>query len=398
LVPYTIGVLFSLVLREIYRRKLWEKENMTEEESDTSQENVVVKLYDSSLDEEIVDETSNNEMSPEAVQDKMLSVAESNADESNTVESNTVQSVESDVAEDATVSDSEPNAESDTTLLTSPESPKVIPEIVPTEMSETSEMISEPEIQSPLDEFQPELSTKPKEIETNLSSVFDNQLDNQKVLANTFRIDDVLDEMTNENPPIIPADLSLRLEEDSSPENRIKQIENEQDWQEPDENEILAQIANPADADSNNLSLLQSDVPFNQEENPNNVHSDISPMAVELLGEDFNFNSFFENKLKHKKVREEPISIHQEPISIHEEPISISEISPGIYQADGGCINIANKQVMRDLLPKEQEVVSLYSGNLIQNAVIEPDSSEIAQKFSFTEESLPMFVRKKNRK
>ncbi|MDR2705929.1 MAG: hypothetical protein LBC02_09150 [Planctomycetaceae bacterium] len=371
MVPYTIGVLFSLVLREMYRRKLWEKENMAEEELETPQENVVVKLYDPSLDEEISEETSNDEMSPEIDQDKKFDVVESNVVESNVAESG--------VTEDATVLGSEPNTEPDATPTS--------PEVIPPEMPEISEMISVSELQSPQDGFQPELTTKPKEMEPNLSSVFDNQ----KVLADTFRIDDILEEMVTEDPPIIPADLSLRLEEDGKPEKQINQMEkenNDDDWLEPDENEILAKIANPADADSNNLSFLQPDVPFDQTENNKEnldaIHSDISPMAIELLGEDFNFNSFFEEKLKPKQDREESTVV--------------SEISPGIYQADGGFINVANKQVMHELLPKEQEVVSLYPDHLIQNAVIEPDSSETTQNLSFTEESLPMFVRKKNRK
>lgn len=379
-----------MVLREMYRRKLWEKENMAEEESETSQENVVVKLYDPSLDEEVAGETSNDEMTPEMVQDKTLDVAESNdVVESNTAELSTAESgaVESGVAggvdegvdEGVDVLDSEPSPEPDTTP-TSPE----LPDEIPTEMSETSEMVSASETPSALNEFQPEWTSKPKEKETTLSSVFDNQ--ESLPVPETFKVDDILDEMTNENPPIIPADLSLRLEEDGNPENRIKQTEkeNEDDWQEPDEHEILTKIAKPDPSDSNELSFLQSNIPSNQAENPNAVHSDISPMAVELLGEDFNFNSFFEEKLKLKKIGEEPIII--------------SEISPGIYQADGGFINVANKQVMLELLPKEQEVGSLYPDHLIQNAVIEQDSSETAKNFSFTEESLPMFIRKKNRK
>ncbi|MDR0704220.1 MAG: hypothetical protein LBF88_04455 [Planctomycetaceae bacterium] len=396
LVPDVLGVLFSLVLREIYRRKLWEKENMAKQESETPQDNVVVKLYDPSMEEEISGEMFNDEMNTEPVQNEQSGVMESEVAENavegaveNTVENTVGESVES-VVGDATVLDSEPNTELDTIPIF-PE----VPEIIPTEIPETSELISAPETQSFPDEFRPQFATKPKERETNLSSVFDNQ----NMLQNTFRLDDVLDEMVNGNPPIIPADLSLRLEEDGNPENRINQMEKENNEDglelDEDENEILAKIADSADFDSNNLSFLQPNISFNREaaafnqaenneENLDAVHSDISPMAVELLGKDFNFNSFFEEQLKHKKVREEPIMI--------------SEPSPGIYQADGGFINVTNNRIMRELLPKEQEVVSLYSDHLVQNAVIEPDSSETAQELSFTEESLPMFVRKKNRK
>jgi hypothetical protein len=53
--------------------------------------------------------------------------------------------------------------------------------------------------------------------------------------------------------------------------------------------------------------------------------------------------------------------------------------------------------MLPNLLPKEQVIVSLYPDNLIQNAVVEPDLSETTQNYNFTEELLPMFIRKKKK-
>jgi hypothetical protein len=337
LVPITIGFFVSLVLRELYKQQLWEKsiadKNNDNEVEETAQEGSV-KLYDPSLDE--MDSETNTEQVPNE---------------------------ESDAAEQiAAVSDSELNTETE---------------------SVTSSAISDP--------FPPNTITESENDENRLSSVFEDE----NILPDTFKINDIIDEMVNENPPIIPSDLSLRIEEDGHSENLINQIENEhkQDMLDADENEILTKMIAPTDsADSNNQPFAQPEMMFNHfnnEENPDTVHSEISPMAVELLGEDFNFDSFFEEKKSEQKNNESNNKSDNESITAY-------EIGQGIYQADGGFMT--NDSTLFNLLPKEQAIVSLYPDNLIQNAVVEPDLSETAQNYNFTEELLPMFIRKRNKK
>jgi hypothetical protein len=364
LIPYAVGILVSLVLRELYKRQLWEKSIAEEQydkeiEEEISQEDIAVKLYDPSLDEINSEKTLDTGTDAKQVQGE---------------ESISAQPM-------ITALDSELNTEPllPSAISENPETSEipVIPETLVTPViSKISETVSESEQSLSPDGSQPE---------NKLPSVFDDQ---NVLLPDTFKVNDILDEMVNENPPIIPADLSLRLEEDGTPESRINQMknENEQDLLEPDEHEILTKIT--AAADSKNQPFSQPEMMFNnfnnEGENTNTVHSEIAPLAIELLGEDFNFNSFFDEKSKSKQK--------------HKEQITVSEIGQGIYQADGGFQTITNDQTLRNLLPKEQEIVSLYPDHLVQNAVAEPDSSKVAQNFSFTEELLPMLVRKKNKK
>jgi hypothetical protein len=401
LIPFTIGILISLVLRELYKRQLWEKsiadEKNNKEVTETLQENVVVKLYDPSLDE-INDEVNNGEINSEKTSDTGMNVGQVPNDATITTEPVTAEpiAVESISAESILAESSLAEtvvAASDSELNTEPFIPSAISETsIDSKTSETpviseknSETISETNsgTEQPLtpEEIQPE--KKP-------SSVFDGQ---KVLLPDTFKVDDILDEMVNDNPPIIPADIALRLEADGTSESRISQMqhENQQDVLEPHENEILTKITAANNADDQSLSqpeMMFHD--FNHDtENTNTVHSEISPLAIEVLGEDFNFNSFFNEKLKSKQENS-----NQE----NKEPITVCEIGQGIYQSDGGFLTVTNDRILHDLLPKEQEIVSLYPDHLIQNALIEPDFSATARNFSFTEESQPMLIRKKNKK
>jgi hypothetical protein len=364
IIPLILGVILSLILRETYRRNRWELESFDAIEQDRHRGNLVVQLYDPSLDEAVSEDTANEELSPERVQNEPFGVAESNISESTGVEE--VVDLVAESGASAPEPDTNPN----------------IPEFTNTEHAETPETDSTPETQLPFSGIKPKLPIGLKDMETNLSSVFDNQ----DVLSDTFRIDDILDEMVDGSPPIIPADLSLRIAEGDNTEDQMNQIEmekdNEDDQLESEENEILAQTTSQPDFNSDSLSFLP-------EENFHTNHSDISPMAVELLGEDFNFNTFFGDKSTPQPVREESITI--------DESIVISERSSEIYQVDGGFINVDDQQMRNNLLSQEQEIISLYPDHWVQNSVIEPDLSETAQQFSFTEELLPMFVRKKRK-
>ncbi|MDR3197674.1 MAG: hypothetical protein LBU34_07360 [Planctomycetaceae bacterium] len=355
LVPITIGFLVSVVLRELYKRQLWEK-SILGKEDDKFQETLpesAIKLYDPSLDEISSEKTLNTETDTEPVRNEEPVAAESIA-------------VEPVVNEPiVTEPDSELNTES----------------VFPAAISETSETISELEQQPFSETPQPETIIEPEIFENKLPSVFDDQ----NMLPDSFKINDVFDEMVGETPLVIPADLSSRIEEHDSPKNPMNPMENEeeQDLLKPDENEIFTKTIAPTKPD--NQPHSQPEIThnnFNNEENSEAVNSEISPMAVEILGDDFNFDSFFEEKLKPKQKNKEPITVH--------------EIGQGIYQADGGFVT--NDSTLLNLLPKEQTIVSSYPDNLIQNAVVEPDLSETAQDYSFTEELAPMFIRKRNKK
>jgi hypothetical protein len=327
-----------LALRELYKRQLWEKSILDKENDNETKEipqDTVVKLYDPSLDETDSPKTFNTETDAKQVQNEESIV---------------------------TVPNSELNTEP-------------VPSSVTSEPPEISGVSSESE-----QRFLPDQS-QPENPENKPLSVFNDK----NRLSETFKIDEILDEMVNEDPPIIPMDLSLQIEQDGSVEDLRNQMtkENERDLLEQDDNEILTKIIAPTG--SNDQLLSQSEMMFdnlNQEEDVNTVHSEISPIAVELLGEDFNFDSFFEEKLKSKQQNQEPMTAY--------------EIGQGIYQADGGFLT--NDSTLLNLLPKEQAIVSLYPDNLIQNAVAEPDLSEASQNYSFTEELLPMFIRKKKEK
>jgi hypothetical protein len=223
------------------------------------------------------------------------------------------------------------------------------------------------------------------ESENELKSVFNSP----NLPFDPFKINEVLDEMVSETVPEIPSDLSSMVENEKnspSPEELRDQFDDTSDDEEPLA-ETLAMI------DSKKES---PEIEFNETENSDSAHPDIAPMAVELLSEDFDFNSLLGSEPNEPNVEQDspPVAeINSETEEDIDDHVSANEIGLGLYQAEGNMFT--PNQTLSEHLQDEQEVISFFPDNLIQDAVIEPDQSETAMKFSFTAESQPMFVRKR---
>ena len=175
---------------------------------------------------------------------------------------------------------------------------------------------------------------------------------------------DILDSMTSTVSSDIPNDLEFRIEEstrlkDGLPED-ARHIKDDLDL---DDLEDLA------------AALPKSKIDFSQEhELDSGVSEPITPMAKELLGEEFDFAALAQ------QAKQSTAAI----------TLDVQETAPGLVQISSPFLP-ADAPQFADFA-ESQTVFSTFSDDWIQ--VIEP-AEEGTSNFCFTEELQPMFVRKK---
>ena len=206
--------------------------------------------------------------------------------------------------------------------------------------------------------------------------------------SDNLPITEVLHSMIAEAPAGIPNDFENRIEE-----NALSKAETQSG---------ILKIND--DMDVNDLAALAAALPrkkinFAQElETDSAVSSAISPMAKEVLGENFDFE---ELESQSEKLAELAKAANTKDISLNtvsaEVPLDVQENNAGTVQVSSPFMLGISSQ-LADFI-ESQMILPTFSNDWIQetgNTVesIEGDMS----KFCFTEESQPMFVRKKKTK
>ena len=330
-------------------------------------------------------------------------------------------------------------------------------ETSPTVTSETNiSTTEEPDIENMAkEEGIPEPSAKEEKAENSLENAATEEVttdsesqkksvfDDKGLLPKTFKVDNVIEEMLEENDTETPDDLSSRIEEEYGElENQFEELEDKDDdafFDNGDDSVArTTETTNGTDFDENTEKI-----DFSNEEN---AVSTISSTAKEILGEDFDFDSLaseydeatasgemeesapdLDNQIEEESIdaetrrpeqedgffdgEDDPVARAMEyagiadqkpaveaatPVIMENSPIAspIHELGNGIYQAETLPIN--GDSELLNMLPDQQEIISVFPQELIHDTLIEPDRSEAARENSFMEESRPMFVRKKS--
>lgn len=259
-------------------------------------------------------------------------------------------------------------------------------------------------------------------------------LDDRDILPKTFKVDNILDSMLDEHALDVPEDISASLDDTNTAWDSGSDNENQSFFGgEQDEEDILARALD-------NLNSLTEDsensIDFSEELFPNAfdsrdaVHPTIAPAAVELLGEDFDFDSLvptaawdvdssqglsnedspeetvldgadaiLEKRTSDIEDREAEI---ESPTSFSDAPsphiISVHEFGSGLFQAESSAWTTESAPESGPLMSVEQRIVSVFPDSMVRDTVILPDSSAEAEQHCFVEESRPMFVRRSKRK
>lgn len=225
--------------------------------------------------------------------------------------------------------------------------------------------------------------------------------------ASQFPVDNIIDGMLSENRPEIPEDLSARIEED---EARSEGKFGGMDFDPlDDEDELMNRMMENIGA---NNSEDDSPINFQDDLSPDEAATEISPMAVELLGEDFDFDSLIE-----EAEQEKPETLDAEDdfdwqdiarsagkfvgksendsIGMETDPSEASDISgnEGLFHSE--AISFGDDS-LSNILSGEVDVLPVFPDELCQNTIVEPETPREAERFNFVEESRPMFVRKRN--
>lgn len=216
-----------------------------------------------------------------------------------------------------------------------------------------------------------------KDVSPALAEQHTDNFDDLGLLPKSFKVDSILDDMLGENVSETPEDLSARLDQ----EETAFQADYSDAFQDTDEDMLARALENAA---STNGAIDFNDENFlDRVAEETHTHREIAPMAVELLGEDFNFDALL--------TGEPP----EPPEIVEASAPAFREWEDGTFQTESECYTDA--PALLDLLPGEQDIVSFFPDEWVRNEVIEPDRSEEAEKWSFVEESRPMFVRKKKK-
>jgi hypothetical protein len=233
-------------------------------------------------------------------------------------------------------------------------------------------------------------------------SVFDG--DNQT--SNDVPVDSILNSMLGGNRAEVPQDFESRVAEtEPDADAQLQQLEQEHDQSYEDAE--LEKI----------LKTTSTEIPieFNENELP-----DFSPMAKELLGKDFDFNSLKTLTAQSEvqsEVQPETQSETQSKVqpalqsgtqpevsklpatSLAVLPITFSieaqELEPGVFQASASPFITGDLPELSAL--SAETVISSFPDTWVQEADTELDSADVAKQYSFTEESRPMLVRKKKK-
>jgi len=190
-----------------------------------------------------------------------------------------------------------------------------------------------------------------------------------------LQINDVLNSMTAESSAIVPNDLEHRIEEAALPKNEFS-YEFQEDQNLNDLNDLAA-------------SLLKTPIDFSQEDEVSPEISDpISPMAKELLGDNFDFDAL---QKQAKQSSEALVSLNETNV----------EMMLDIQEDEAGIVQVSSPFSLADSIPladfaTPQTVLSTFSDDWVQESgnTVESAEGDISN-FCFSEESQPMFVRKK---
>jgi len=203
-----------------------------------------------------------------------------------------------------------------------------------------------------------------QEIPHEKTSVFDGTAN----IPENLPISNILEAMTAETSTAIPDDFERRIEESAQPDDEV----------------LSALRAFGDDMDHEALQALAEALPgtkidFSQEAEPEES-SAVSPMAKELLGEQFDFDALERQADQLKQSSQPPV------LDVLEDESGVVQVSSPFMSATSQLAGFATPQT----------VLPAFSSDWIQESgitseLIEGDPSQ----FCYTEESRPMFVRKK---
>ena len=195
--------------------------------------------------------------------------------------------------------------------------------------------------------------------------------DGTENIPDNIPISSVLESMTSEASVTLPGDFENIIEEVS--QSGIIMPESIRD--DLDHEDLLAL----ADA------LPGAKIDFAQELEKDPEQSDaISPMGKELIGENFDFDALEKQAIQAKEALQTRQSFE----------LDVQEDESGTIQVSSPFIFDAAPQLADFTMP--QTILPMFSDDWIQESSSTAESAEEdATKFCFTEESRPMFVRKK---
>jgi hypothetical protein len=174
-----------------------------------------------------------------------------------------------------------------------------------------------------------------------------------------LHIGNAIADMLDDVNPVVPADLSERLEEVSATEPEPPQPD-EDEYDDYDDD-----WGTPPHADD--ISSHLDDLIILEKTEGDEGREDISPLAVEVLGEDFDFDSLMKQpteKMESGEWTEES-----------EQPAEC-QLSPDDYEAD------------------TTEIIPVFDVSMIENSIISPEPVDDAEELCFSEASRPMFVKR----
>jgi len=192
--------------------------------------------------------------------------------------------------------------------------------------------------------------------------------DGSGIIPKDLPVSDALNLMTAEDSAVIPHALEHRIEESTRLKDGL-----------PHEIHPIRDDSDFDDWESLPTALPKAKIDFTQEFETDSEESEtMSPMAKELLGEDFDFDAL--EQQSHQTSAETMLDVQTDEARI-------VQVSSPFLLADSS--QLADFTVPQMVLPT-------FSGDWIQESgsVIAPAEVD-ASNFCFTEESQPMFVRKK---
>jgi hypothetical protein len=228
----------------------------------------------------------------------------------------------------------------------------------------------EPAAEEPRETTPPEASPKePSEV-----SVFDGT---EKIPQN-MPVNEILEKMTTASPQEIPNDFEHRIESSARSEDELHSGIQHTIMDDMDENDLAALAG----------ALPRDNIDFKKElETDSDNVEEISSTAKEVLGEDFDLDALetqateFATALAEKKESTEI-------------PLDVQENETGTIQVSSPFATNVSPQLAEFIIP--QTIFSTFSDDWIQEA---GDAAETIagdpENFCFTEESRPMFIRKK---
>lgn len=304
--------------------------------------------------------------------------------------------------------------------------------------SKEADSVEEPSAESSENEAFDEMPEKT--IDPSQAGFEDSEQLSQALAEGGVSVDEAFEEMFSDREPTISPDLERRIEENENLEEKLARLEKEEEGSEQNdgisEEDILNEEATEQDKETKPL--------FNEIDDPQDESEQISSMAKELLGEDFDFDVLaeqqlgiqtaesesgehsdemkeFDESVEPSKVEENDRSFAEnvrevEPEDEREtEPetdsegttidseiteddptdsVSVCQIADGVFQTLSDPGTPLDSSLLAQLTV-DQDILPSFPEELIQDSFIMPDCSEAAKQNSFVEASRPMFARRK---